>query len=62
MIPPNILITGCSSGIGRCVAAGLAKCGYRVFASARKAEDVRALEADGLESVRLAAVGGNGSK
>lgn len=53
MIPQNVLITGCSSGIGRCVAAGLAKRGYRVFASARKAEDVRALEADGLESLRL---------
>lgn len=50
---PNILITGCSSGIGRCVAAGLAKRGYRVFATARKAEDVRTLQADGLESVRL---------
>ncbi len=53
MTPQNILITGCSSGIGRCVAAGLAKRGYRVFASARKMEDVRALEAEGLESVQL---------
>jgi len=49
----NILITGCSSGIGRCVAMGLAKRGYRVFASARKAEDVRLLQADGLESVQF---------
>lgn len=53
MSPKNILVTGCSSGIGRCVAAGLAKRGYRVFASARKAEDVRDLQAMGLESVRL---------
>jgi NAD(P)-dependent dehydrogenase (short-subunit alcohol dehydrogenase family) len=53
MLPRNILITGCSSGIGHCVASGLAKRGYRVFTSARKAEDVRALEAGGLESVQL---------
>lgn len=49
----NVLVTGCSSGIGRCVAAGLARRGYRVFASARKAADVDALQAMGLESVRL---------
>jgi NAD(P)-dependent dehydrogenase (short-subunit alcohol dehydrogenase family) len=53
MISQNILITGCSCGIGRCVAAGLVQRGYRVFASARKVEDVVALEADGLESVQL---------
>lgn len=49
----NVLVTGCSSGIGRCVATGLARRGYRVFASARKAGDVRALQAMGLESVQL---------
>lgn len=53
MKPKNILITGCSSGIGRCVAAGLARRGYRVFASARRSEDVRSLEAAGLEGVQL---------
>lgn len=53
MKPKTILITGCSSGIGRCVATGLARRGYRVFASARKAEDVGALEAEGLESLQL---------
>lgn len=51
--PKSILITGCSSGIGRCVATGLARRGYRVFASARREEDVRALEAEGLESLQL---------
>lgn len=50
---PPVLITGCSSGIGRCVAQGLAARGYRVFAGARRAEDVDALKAAGLEAVQL---------
>jgi NAD(P)-dependent dehydrogenase (short-subunit alcohol dehydrogenase family) len=49
----SILITGCSSGIGLCVAQGLKQRGYRVFATARKAEDVAMLEQQGLESLRL---------
>jgi len=48
-----VLITGCSSGIGECVAAGLKARGYRVFASARKASDVTRLGEEGFESVRL---------
>ncbi|MBF0342001.1 MAG: SDR family NAD(P)-dependent oxidoreductase [Magnetococcales bacterium] len=40
----TILITGCSSGIGRCVAEGLRARGYRVFATARKPEDVATLD------------------
>lgn len=49
----SVLITGCSSGIGRCLAAGLRSRGYRVFATARKASDVAALAAEGFESVAL---------
>jgi len=49
----TILITGCSTGIGRHAAEGLAARGYRVFATARKAEDVEALRAAGLESLQL---------
>ncbi len=49
----SILITGCSSGIGRCVAEGLQARGYRVFATARKAEDVEALAQAGFESLQL---------
>ncbi len=49
----SILITGCSSGIGLCVARGLAARGYRVFASARKPQDVERLLALGLEGLRL---------
>ena len=49
----TVLITGCSSGIGAWVAAGLKARGYRVFATARKASDAAALNAQGFESVRL---------
>lgn len=48
-----VLITGCSSGIGRCVAEGLRSRGYRVFATARKEADVQRLVADGFESLKL---------
>lgn len=49
----NIIITGCSSGIGRCVAEGLKQRGYRVFATARKKHDVDVLIESGFESVQL---------
>jgi len=49
----TILITGCSSGIGYCVASGLQQRGYRVFATARRAESVDKLIAEGLESLQL---------
>jgi len=49
----NVLITGCSSGIGRCVAEGLARRGYRVFATTRHPEDAEALAQAGMESLVL---------
>ncbi len=49
----TILITGCSSGIGLCVADGLQELGWRVFATARKTEDVAMLEQRGLEAFPL---------
>ena len=51
--PRSILITGCSSGIGRCAAEALKERGYRVFATARKQSDVEALAGDGFEAARL---------
>ncbi|SCK22184.1 SDR family NAD(P)-dependent oxidoreductase [Vogesella sp. LIG4] len=47
-IPKNILITGCSSGIGLDVARGLRADGWRVFATARRGEDVARLAAEGF--------------
>lgn len=49
----SILVTGCSSGIGLCVARGLRARGWRVFATARKTDDVSRLNAEGLESFPL---------
>ncbi|MDQ2696891.1 MAG: SDR family NAD(P)-dependent oxidoreductase [Pseudomonadota bacterium] len=53
MAGKTILITGCSSGIGLCAAQGLARRGHRVFAAARKADDVARLRAQGLDGVML---------
>ncbi len=49
----TVLITGCSSGIGQCVAHGLKTRGYNVVASARKAEDVSRLQSEGLTTIQL---------
>jgi NAD(P)-dependent dehydrogenase (short-subunit alcohol dehydrogenase family) len=49
----SILITGCSSGIGLCAATELKKRGWRVFAAARKPQDLQKLTELGLESISL---------
>ncbi|HIP46256.1 MAG TPA: SDR family oxidoreductase [Campylobacterales bacterium] len=49
----SILITGCSTGIGYYCAKALQKEGFRVFATARKKEDVEKLRQEGLESYQL---------
>ncbi len=49
----SVLITGCSSGIGNCLARGLKQRGYRVFATARQTVDVEVLAKAGFESLPL---------
>jgi NAD(P)-dependent dehydrogenase (short-subunit alcohol dehydrogenase family) len=53
MSPKSILITGCSSGIGRCCAIALQRRGYSVFATARKESDIRLLQGEGLTALYL---------
>ena len=48
-----VLLTGCSTGIGRHVAEGLKKRGYRVFATVRRHEDIAELGALGIETLQL---------
>ena len=49
----SILITGCSSGIGQTCAIMLKERGWRVFATARKKEDLAHLQSLGLEAIYL---------
>ncbi len=49
----TIIVTGASSGIGAYCARALKADGLRVFATARKDEDIAALEADGIEALYL---------
>ncbi len=49
----TVLVTGCSSGIGYCVAKGLKERGYNVYATARKQEDVERLTKEGLKCLYL---------
>ncbi|WP_159586060.1 SDR family oxidoreductase [Chelativorans xinjiangense] len=49
----TILLTGASSGIGAYCARALKREGWRVFATARKAEDLAALQEDDIEAFYL---------
>ena len=50
MPQPSVLITGCSSGIGRALADAFMAGGYAVWATARKEGDLAALQQAGLIS------------
>ena len=49
----NILITGCSSGIGLETALFYKKNGIKVYASAREQKDVKMLEDLGLKAFKI---------
>ncbi|MCB0875073.1 MAG: SDR family NAD(P)-dependent oxidoreductase [Solirubrobacterales bacterium] len=49
----TILITGCSTGIGRASAERLARAGHTVYASARRLDDVADLESAGCRPLVL---------
>ena len=49
----TIIVTGASSGIGAFCARALKAEGWRVFATARRPEDIAALETDGIEAFYL---------
>jgi NAD(P)-dependent dehydrogenase (short-subunit alcohol dehydrogenase family) len=48
-----VLVTGCSSGIGRATAIRLARTGRHVYATARRLEAIEDLEAHGCRLLRL---------
>jgi len=50
---PTVLITGCSSGIGRALADALRDAGHEVWATARKPADVEQLSAAGFTARQL---------
>ena len=49
----SVLVTGCSSGIGKATAGLLAQSGYKVWATARKRESLKELEGLGCRTLSL---------
>lgn len=49
----TVLVTGCSSGIGEATAHYLREHGWTVYPTARKAEDLEKLRAEGFDAIEL---------
>ena len=52
MTPRTVLITGCSTGIGRSCAERLARAGHTVYATARRLESIEDLQGGGVPHAR----------
>jgi len=52
-VNPGVVVTGASTGIGAAIARCLPGRGFRVFGTARRAEDEAALERAGVTAVRM---------
>ena len=52
MAPRTVLISGCSTGIGRASAVRLARAGWDVFAGVRREEDGEAVRAEAPDRIR----------
>jgi NAD(P)-dependent dehydrogenase (short-subunit alcohol dehydrogenase family) len=50
---PSVLITGCSSGIGRATAGRLVRAGWQVFATARRLDTLDGLAGEGCRTLPL---------
>jgi NAD(P)-dependent dehydrogenase (short-subunit alcohol dehydrogenase family) len=48
-----VLVTGCSTGIGRAVARELKRTGHRAFATARRLDSIADLASEGIETLQL---------
>ena len=59
---PTVVVSGCSSGIGFCVANGLREIGWRVFATARDEKSVSELMTQGFEALQLDVADSNSIK